>query len=292
MKTYKDIMVVFYTALFLMAIAGTSYAQENYSALAQRAEELGVESALLIELRKGVQAKSISEQQFRMIVETAIEMSEQNLPTHMVIQKALEGISKGILGDRIIPVVSHIQQSVEISAGVIDQWISRPEAQSMIDRMEGVMTKAKFRNEMIKVVSKSIIQNVPSKTVSTILFQISSQPLPEAVAPDDIIVAMGILPALSSITSQPDASGKLIVRALKEGFGADELLRLPAALKIAQLRSQLPAASVISGVARQMQHNIPAGQILRNLFNGKIGGGPPGNIPGLDKIPNRGNRNG
>ncbi|HEX6982117.1 MAG TPA: hypothetical protein VF181_05105 [Balneolaceae bacterium] len=292
METYKKIIWALCTALLLVTVAGTSYAQEGNSGLVQRAQELGVESALLAELQSGLEAENISEQHFRKIVGTAIAMSEQSLPANMVIQKALEGISKGISGDRIIPVVNHIQQSVVKSAGVIDEWMGRPEIQQMINRTEGGMAQDEFRTKMTKVTSKSIIRNVSPEAVSNILSQISDQSLLAIATPKDIIVAMGILPALPNASSQPDASGKLIVRALKGGFGADELQRLPAALRAAQMRSQLPAASVIEGVARQMEGNIPAKQILQNLFNGNIGGGPPGNIPGLGNIPDRGNKSG
>jgi hypothetical protein len=50
---------------------------------------------------------------------------------------------------------------------------------------------------------------------------------------------------------------------------------------------------VIEGVSKQMSGGIPAKQILQNLFNGNVGGGPPGNVPkGLGNKQNRGNSNG
>jgi hypothetical protein len=54
-------------------------------------------------------------------------------------------------------------------------------------------------------------------------------------------------------------------------------------MNMAQRRSQLPAQAVAQGLSRQLQGGLPASQILQNLFNGEIGGGPPGNVPpGLD----------
>lgn len=292
MKTHKRIIVVFCSALLLLAFTNTSYAQKNSnnSALIKRAETSGIELPVLAELQSRVETGDISNQQFMQIVGSAIEMSEQNLPADIVVQKALEGISKGISGDRIVPVINNIQGSIKKAAGVIDPWINRSEVQQMIGRATDGMSKEKFRNEMTKAASKSMMQNISTEAVSSILSQISDESLIANTAPIDIIVAMGVLPALPTISNKPGTSGTFIVRALKEGFKAKDLKKLPAALKTAQLRSQLPAASVIEGVARQMQGNIPAKQILQNLFNGNIGGGPPGNIPGLGNKPDRGNR--
>jgi hypothetical protein len=85
----------------------------------------------------------------------------------------------------------------------------------------------------------------------------------------------------------------MIVRSLKAGFDASELQKLPAAIKMAQQRGQLPAANVIEGISHQLNAGVPAQQILQNLFDGNIGGGPPGGTPpGLEKRQKRGNGRG
>ncbi len=63
------------------------------------------------------------------------------------------------------------------------------------------------------------------------------------------------------------------------------------ALNMAQKRSQIPASNIIRGVGNQLQNGVPARDILNNLFDGKVGGGPPGNIPrGMEDNPGKGNR--
>ncbi len=291
MKCYKNILI---SGCLLVLVTANVLAQDNISALIQKAEDNGIQRSTLMELQARAQDRDMSDQQLSQIIQSAIGMSEQNLPADIAVQKALEGLSKGIPGNRIAPVIERVWQSTAQAVEVIDPWIERPEVQRMVNRSQGVMTGEKFRSDMSKAVSKSLMQNISSETVGDILNQIGTESLLSTSSPSDIVVAMGILPDLPTANEQPQISGSFIVRALKEGFKANDLQKLPSAMKIAQQRNELPAASVMEGVADQMQGGIPAKQILQNLFNGNIGGGPPGNIPrGLENRPdNRGNGNG
>lgn len=291
MKFSSKILTLCLTGIFLAA--GHLHAQKtDASGWIQKAKQAGIEQSVLSELQTRLQSGGISEAHFESIMNVAIGMTEENLPAEMVIQKALEGFSKGVPGDRILSVVDKVHKSARQSAKIVDPWMERPQVEQMSARSEGSISRDKFRTELTKATSKSFMQNLPPDAVAEVLSQIGSESILSNVGPSDIIAAMGILPDLPQSANNIESSGKVIVQALKEGFKADDLQKLPSAIKIAQQRSQLPAASVVEGIAGQMQGNIPAKQILQNLFNGNVGGGPPGNIPkGLKNKSDRGNGN-
>lgn len=264
----------------------------DISVLAERAEAAGMERATLSELQNRAQSRGISNEQLGQILESALSLSEQNLPGQLAIDKALEGLSKGVPGERLIPAVNRIGQGMRQAAEVVDPWMDRNEVQGLLKQRGQSMSENGFRNEMIKATSKSFVQNVPSDNVQSIFNEIGSEEIISRSTPGDLITAVSILPDLPTTANQPKVSASFIVRALKGGFDADKLQQLPSAMKMGQQRSQLPAASIIEGVAQQMDNGTPAKQVLQNLFNGNIGGGPPGNIPkGLENRPDRGNNN-
>jgi len=277
--------------LLLFCLTASVQAQDqSVEALADRARNAGISGELVDEMIQRGRSQGVSDQQLSEVLNIAIEMSNQNLPADLAIQKSLEGFSKGVPASRIVPVLNKVHQSVGEAAKVVDPWMKSEEVQQMVGRSS--QTQDHFRNELTKATSKSFMQDLPSDAVSQVLEQIGDNSVLNNAGPADIIAAMGILPDLPQAKNNPQESGTFLVRALKGGFKADELQKLPSAMQFAQQRSELPAASVVQGVANQMRGNIPAKQILKNLFNGKVGGGPPGDIPkGLKNNKGRGNGN-
>lgn len=255
-----------------------------------RAAKQGIERAQLQELQKRAQSKGLTDQQLIEIMEPAVTLAENNLPSDIILQKALEGLSKGVPANRMLPVLKNMQQSVQQAGPMVESWVQRPEVRQMVNKPDGGMTEQHFRNEMVKATSRGLMNNIPSGEIQKLLDEIGGQELTDNIGPSNVVASVGVFAELPGTVEQPEASRSLIVRSLKGGFRTAEIQRLPAAMKIAQQRSQLPAASVIEGVARQMRGGIPAKQILQNLFNGNIGGGPPGGTPpGLENKQNRGN---
>ncbi|MCW9709099.1 hypothetical protein [Fodinibius salsisoli] len=294
MKTYKQLLL-FICTCGMLVLSGQQVGAQNseLSSLFEKAKQAGVEEASLTELQDRAQAQGISSQQLRQILQSAVDMSARNLPGELAIDKALEGFSKGIPGNRIIAVLDQVQQSMVQATDIVDPWLNRPAVQEMLNQAGSSMPEQNFRNDMARAASRSLMKNVSPGNISTILSQIESDPVVSKVYPADMVAAMQILSDLPTTADQPEQSASFIIRALRGGFNANELQQLPAALKMGQQRSQLPAASVVDGVARQMEGGIPAKQILDNLFNGKVGGGPPGNVPkGLENRPERGNGSG
>lgn len=293
MKFYKKTFTILFACILILLATAILKAQEtNVSEWMQKASNAGIEQSVLSDFQNRVQGKEIDSKQVESIIKSAISMSEENLPAEVAIQKALEGFSKGIPAERVAMVIDQVHESVRQAAEIVDPWMNRPEVRERIRSKGQGLDENKFRNELAKATSRSIMQNIPAEAVSEALSEIGSKSILAKSSPSDVVAAMGILPDLPSSSDQPQASGKFIARALEGGFKADELQKLPSAIKVAQQRSELPAASVIEGVANQMRGNIPAKEILKNLFDGKVGGGPPGDIPrGLRNNNNKGQGN-
>lgn len=280
--------------LCILALAfgpGLALAQNaSVQGIMDRAMKQGIEQAQLQELQKRAQSRGLTDQQLIEIMEPAVSLAENNLPSDIVLQKALEGLSKGVPANRMMPVLRNMQQSVQQAGPMVESWIQHPEVRQMVNRPGGGMSEQHFRNEMVKATSRGLMNNIPGDEIQKLLDEIRSQELSDNIEPSNVVASVGVYAELPGTAEQPEASRSLIVRSLKGGFKTVEIQRLPAAMKIAQQRSQLPAASVIEGVARQMRGGIPAKQILQNLFNGNVGGGPPGGTPpGLENKQNRGN---
>ncbi|HKK46810.1 MAG TPA: hypothetical protein VJ964_14885 [Balneolaceae bacterium] len=293
MKYFKKILPALLFGLISLSITNNAYAQKTQvGALIKQAKKAGIEQQALTDLQNRAKERGVSDQQLQAIIKTAISMSEENLPSNVVIQKSLEGFSKGIPANRIISVVRQEHQSMKQAAGIIDPWIQKSSVQQMLKHSNSQMSKQIFRNELAKATSKSIMRNMSSETINGVLSQIGNESVLSHAQPSDVVAAMGILPDLSS-SANSKTSGNFVVRALKGGFNSDDLQKLPSAMRMAQQRGELPAASVLEGVLNQMKKGVPARQIIQNLINGKIGGGPPGNKPpGLGHKGNHGHSNG
>jgi len=290
MDFYRKILLTFLIGLLSFVAAHKIYAQEaNVSTLVQQAQKAGIKPEALTDLQNRAREHGVNNQQLGMIIKTAISMSDEGLPADVAIQKSLEGFSKGIPVNRIISVVQREHTSLGQAAKIVDPWMKNQQIQDMMDRSNRRMPEKTFRNELTKAASKSLMQNISSEDVNGVLSQISDKSVLSKAGPADIVAAIGIIPDLPS-SAGPKASANFVVRALKGGFKANDLQKLPSAVKMAQQRSELPAASVLEGVAGQMKKGVPARQIIQNLFNGKVGGGPPGHRPkGLGPNSNHGN---
>lgn len=278
--------------LFILAVLpGVVQAQDaSLQEVMERARNQGVEQAQLQELQKRAHSRGLTDQQIIDILEPAIILAENNLPSDVVLQKALEGLSKGVPAARMMPVLKNMQEAMQQAGPMVESWAQRPGVRQMINKPSSGMSEQQFRNEMTKAASRGLVNNIPSDEILKLLDDIGSDDFGGDIQPSNVVASVGVFSELPTTPDQPDASRSLIVKSLKGGFKTAEIQRLPAAMKVAQQRSQLPAASVIEGVARQMKGGVPAKQILQNLFNGNIGGGPPGGTPpGLEKKQNRGN---
>ena len=252
-----------------------------------RAQDAGISPELLEQLGERAGDRGISPQELSGILEPAIAMASDNLPYEMIFEKAFEGLSKGVPASRIQPVLTSIASSSSETASFTDGWVERPEVQQMLAREQagsGGMSRERFRNEMIRAGAKGLMQNMDREVLEQTLEEVAGGPALERSTPSGIVTAMSILSDLPTAASEPAATARMVVSALEGGFDSEDLMKLPGAMNMAQRRSRLPAQAVAEGLRRQLQGGSPASSILQNLFNGDVGGGPPGNIPpGLNR---------
>lgn len=267
--------------LLLLLTIGTvpvSAQQTNLNEVLQQARDNGLQEAELEVLQERATSRGVEETQLIEMLQSAVDMSEQNLPPELVLDKIMEGFSKNIPPQRIMPVLQQMRDVGSQAVAVVDPWMAREEVRQFSEQ-RGISSES-FRNELVKASTRSMMQNVSAENVGDMLNRIADEATTdENIAPSDIISATGILPNLPQSVLDSNTGGQFIVRAMKGGFRANDLQRLPEAVAQAQQRSELPAASVVEGVSRQLHDGTPAKEILQNLFDGNVGGGPPGQNP-------------
>ncbi|MDZ7660367.1 hypothetical protein [Fodinibius sp.] len=261
---------------------------ESLDKLVERAGNAGIEQSVIDDLKARKEARGLSNQQLINMIEPAVQLAEDNLPANHVLQKALEGLSKGVPDARIVPYINRMTSATRQAAGVVDPWMEKPEVKQIMGGQNE--SSRSMRNRLVESSSRAITQNVSPENISQLLSDIGKKSVLSKTTGSNIVSAMDIVSDLP-MQDQPELTRSFIVRALKGGFEAGEFQKLPMALNMAQKRSQIPASNIIQGVGNQLQKGVPAQDILQKLFDGNIGGGPPGNIPkGMEDNPGKGNR--
>ncbi|MFU8812149.1 MAG: hypothetical protein ACNA78_04220 [Balneolaceae bacterium] len=280
------LIMLFWTPAGLIA----QDAPSNLDELIRQAQEAGIDQAQLQTLQSRAAAAGLSQAETAMLLRPALTMAERNLPHEMVFDKAFEGLSKRIPAQRMVPVLQQMTGHAQEAAAFVDPWIERPAVQQAISRREGGMDRAVFRREMVRAGAKGLSQQFDRDVLESTLDAVGTESIMNRTTPGGIIMAINVLSDLPEAAQLPAESARVILQALESGFDAGQMQRLPAAMNMAQRRSQLPAQAVAEGLNRQLQGGMPASQVLQNLFNGEIGAGPPGNIPpGLERgRPDRG----
>jgi uncharacterized protein YjgD (DUF1641 family) len=292
MNTFKKILLLLFTgSLLFLTLSGSLLAQQNnLDVVLQKAQESGINKSALAQLQQRASNQGISDAQLVELIQPAIDMAGQNLPADFALGKAMEGLSKGIPASRIVPVLQQLNRKTAEAAKIVNPWLEKPEVKNMIVNSTAGMSEEKFSSELTIATAKALNQNISHETARGMFDEMGDESVLGQTSPPDIIAAVGIMPDMPQGV-EPSQSGKFVIRALKGGFKANELQNLPSAMSMAQQRSELPAASVVEGVSEQLKGGVPAKQILQNLFNGQIGGGPPGSIPkGLENQSDQGNR--
>lgn len=141
---------------------------------------------------------------------------------------------------------------------------------------------------MLKVSSMAVSGQTGPEIVQDVLTNLTDGGIIQGTRPSSILAGISILSDMPVSAQRPDVARGIVIRAIQSNFSASDIQKLPGAMNVAQRRSQMPAAAVLEGVSQQLRENTPASQIIQNLMNGDIGGGPPGNSPpGLENRPGR-----
>ena len=288
MKSFKQQFISLKGLLLIMFITVNPFiamAQEGtLSDLIEQSIAVGIEQEKLHDLQSRAQSHGIADADLMAIISPAVSMAEQNLPYGMIFDKAFEGISKRVTSQQLQPILNSIAESSIEAAQLVDPWMNRPEVDRMLTRSGNRLDRDAYRNDMIKAGSKGLMNNFDRNVLESMLESVATSNAMEHTSPSGIFTAINILSDLPTAAKEPAKSARMVLNALNGGFNASELQKLPGVMNMAERRSQLPAQAVAVGFTQQLLEGLPASQILNNLFNGEIGGGPPGNlIPGLNR---------
>lgn len=286
-SVWKACVATLLVLLFPVLLAAQETSLEELRARAIRA---GITPDRVSELVERGEARGLGGPEIAGILNPAVQLAEQGLPSEMIFQKAMEGIAKGVPPVAMDRVLVQIRSGTEQARPLIDEWVARPEVGQMLNRSPQGTDRETFRKDLLSVSSRAAIEASGPNLVREILNGLSEEEVLQNATPARVLAAVNIATDIPSAGQDPGRTREVITRAIQNGFTSGDLQRLPAAMNMAQRRSQLPASAVMQGVGQQIDRGIPAAEILQNLFNGDVrGGGPPGQRPpGLDNRPDRG----
>lgn len=275
---FNRINTLFTLLIITFLVPFSGFAQQESDSIMERGVASGIDQAKLERVLERANERGIDQGDLTRLLEPAFGLAERDLPSDFIMQKLLEGFAKGVPPGLMMPLVNSIQEHTPRAVSIANNWTEKPEVASFMER--NGEQEPKFRNELVNANLKSLTQQVGPEILEGVLEGIGQESVLERTTPRSVIAAVGILPDLPASARQDNAARALLSRAVEGGFSASDLQKLPGAMNAAERRSQLPAASVVEGVAQQLGSGIPASQVLQNLFNGNVNPGPPANIPG------------
>jgi len=288
-KQLRSVALLIALSLFI-SIDGT-FAQKTppIDQLIDRAGKTGLGQQTVQQLVDRSRKQKIPDDQMAAMIQPAVELAETDLPGQMIVQKAMEGLAKGVPAGRIIPVLQRMQQSVHHASDLVTPWMNRQEVQSQLQMADH--NNHPFKNEMVEAVAKDLMQNVGSQNIHDFLTQMADNAGQIQLDRERAVMGVRVLSDMVTTDKNPGMSTKLLIRAMKAGFSPADLQQLPSAMKAALKQSRLPAEAVANGISRQLNKGVPASGVLHNLMNGNVQGGPPGGTPpGMHNNPGKGNR--
>lgn len=281
--------------LFLFVPAAMMAQNGSLQSAMDRAVAAGLDQHRIDQIQERALARGIDDAMLARLLEPAADLAENNLPSEYVMQKIMEGFAKSVPGGRMLPVIEAIHQQTPRAVAMVDQWAGKTEVGPFLKSMGD--QQPRFRQDMVNAGLKSLTHHVAPETIESVLNELGKASVLNKTSPQAVAAAVGILPDLpASVLGEKGVHG-IIAGAIEGGFSAADIQKLPGAINSAERRSQLPAASILEGMSKQLGNGIPANTILQNLFNGNINAGPPEGIPGRpggkpDGRPGQGQGNG
>lgn len=275
---FRNIAAAMLVILLLLPADAISQQSGDIKQIAERAIAAGLDRSQIEQIQERAASRGIDDQTLALMMEPAADLAERGMPSDFMVQKMLEGLSKGVPAGRMMPVIESIRQHTPGAVSLSDQWMSRADVAPFVQAMGG--QQARFRRDLINANLKSLTQQVPSETIQSVLGELGNPSVLEGASPQAVAAAVGILPDMPAAMVNEAGIQNVIAGAVKGGFSAGDMQKLPGAMNAAARRSQLPSASILNGLSNQIGNGIPANQVLQNLFNGNINAGPPNGTPG------------
>ncbi len=275
--------------VYLLSPAFGQTSAGDYNPVIERGISAGMDADRLESLVARAQERRVSPERLEGMMEPALSLAERDLPYNPLLQKMTEGMAKSVAPGTIRQVLEQMEQGITRSVAIVDPWMAREEVRIVMERggeprqRERGASAREFRNVFLETTSHALQQNVAEGTIREFLDQVVPGRAAERGAVPSIAAGLRALPEMLATQDNPEMSIRLLIRALNAGFTAGEMQQLPDAFRYAGLHSQLPFENIAGGLDWQMGQNMPADIILENLFQGNVGGGPPGfSVPGID----------
>ncbi len=293
------------TALLVVVLGGgIPYAALGQSANVQALLDQGAKSGANVEQMRTVVERArragLSDEATASLLEPAVALAEQNLPSDPLLSKTLEGLAKQVPPSRMQPVLQQYRTQTEQADRLVTQWTQRDEVQQLLGTEEGpseAAPRANDRAQLVTAVTEAQQQGVAREHVETFLSGLPEGVERRPVSMGEVAAAVNILPDLPGNGASPETSTQLLTAALDAGYSPESLRQLPSALQSARQNSNRPFDALAQGTAQAIASGTPATSVLQSLFQGSFpGGGPPAGVgnglpgkgPGTGKPPETG----
>ncbi|MFP4227502.1 MAG: hypothetical protein ACLFTE_01590 [Salinivenus sp.] len=250
-------------------------AQEaSVQSILDRGQEAGADVDLMRTVASRAEAANLSPAATAEILEPAVSLAEQDLPTRPVLNKALEGLSKNVPPDRMRSVLQQLHTSTEQAGQLVTGWLEKEDTRTMLGADEEPVSE-RGRSDLVASVADAQQQEVSAETIESFLNELPATTDRRPVPLPNVSVAVGVLPDLAGNGEVGPAAQDLLVAALNAGYDAESMRQLPTAIEQAERETQQPAAAIAKGTAQAISWGTPAANVLRNLFRGAPPAGPP-----------------
>lgn len=262
-----------------LATPGLGQAPE---ALLSRGAAAGADVELLEEVRARADRVGLDAEAVSGLLRPAVLAAEAGLPSGLLLQKGLEGLSKGVPPERIVLVLAALEGALERAAGLVDPWMAGPGVGEAVAEPDGGRAA---RARLVESVGLALQAGASEETLGELLGRVPRGLKGGRVSALRLGVAAEVLSEIPVARRDPAMAAEVVLAALNAGFGAAELRELPAALRAAARRGELPAETVARGALVQMMDGLPAASVLENLFRGEFPGNAPFDLPpGLERL--------
>lgn len=255
--------------------------------LVERGVRAGADAELLAELRIRVSDAGHDAETAAALLAPVVSLAERGLPSRMVVRKALEGLAKRVSPERIVDLLDRLGARVGQAGGIVDPWLAGDAGASLAPATPSGGGRG-VRETLVESTALGLFHGAPEPVIREVLDRVPATLGDRPVGAVELGVGIEVTPQLPLSDRDPALVAELVVGALASGFDAAQMRELPAALEAAERRAQLPAEAVARGAMSQFRE-LPAADILRNLFQGEFPGNVPFEIPpGLENAGRRG----
>ncbi len=228
----------------------------------------------------------LSEGAVAALLEPAVALAEQDLPTDPLLSKTLEGLAKQVPASRMQPVLQQYRARTEQAGAVVTRWAQRDAVQQLLGAENTASEAAPQTNDrasLVAAIAEARQQGVAATHIESFLAGLPDGVERRPVPMSDVAAAVNVLPDLPDNGASPETATQLVTAALNAGYSPESLRQLPSALRSARQNSNRPVDVLAQGTAQAITKGAPAASVLQSLFQGSFpGGGPP---PGVGNGP-------